>query len=184
MKIRKAEIMEAAKKLTEKFKSKKYAPILLICGLILILLPGGNRGEEDTQEAPREMYESTFTLEEEEKKLENMLSKISGAGDVEVMLTLKTGSEQILAQNEEQLSESGADGERREERNVSTVVLSKGGGGEDGITLKYIYPQYLGALVVAEGADSRQVQLALTEAVASLTGLSTDKITVTKMKNS
>jgi stage III sporulation protein AG len=47
---------------------------------------------------------------------------------------------------------------------------------------KHIYPEYLGALVVAQGADNATVRLELLRAVASLTGLGTDRITVTKMK--
>jgi len=37
---------------------------------------------------------------------------------------------------------------------------------------------YQGAVVVCQGADSSAVRLAVTEAVAALTGLSTEKITV------
>ena len=43
-------------------------------------------------------------------------------------------------------------------------------------------PTYLGAVIVCQGADSASVRLAIVEAVGSVTGLSTDKITVLKMK--
>ena len=46
--------------------------------------------------------------------------------------------------------------------------------------LKTVSPQYLGAVVVCDGADSPQVQLAVTQAVAQFTGLSTDRISVLK----
>ena len=48
--------------------------------------------------------------------------------------------------------------------------------------LHRIYPEYRGALVVAQGADNAAIKLAITQAVAGLTGLSSDKITVVKMK--
>ena len=44
--------------------------------------------------------------------------------------------------------------------------------------LKTVSPQYLGAVVVCDGADSPQVQLAVTQAVAQFTGLSMDHISV------
>ena len=47
-----------------------------------------------------------------------------------------------------------------------------------------MYPEYLGALIVAEGAGNAETKLKLTQAVAALTGLSTEKITVVKMKSS
>ena len=40
------------------------------------------------------------------------------------------------------------------------------------------YPVYLGAVVVCQGAGSGGVRLAVTEAVAALTGLPADRITV------
>ena len=43
-----------------------------------------------------------------------------------------------------------------------------------------LYPTYRGALVVCQGGDRADVRLTVTEAVASLTGLSADRITVAK----
>ena len=48
---------------------------------------------------------------------------------------------------------------------------------------KTIYPQYLGAVVVCEGAASPQVRLDVLQAVAQFTGLSTDKISVLKLRS-
>lgn len=43
-------------------------------------------------------------------------------------------------------------------------------------------PTYQGAIVVCQGADDPGVKLALVQAVASVTGLGTDQITVVKMR--
>ena len=45
------------------------------------------------------------------------------------------------------------------------------------------YPRFQGALIVCEGADSAAVRLRLLEAVSAVTGLSTDRITVVKMRS-
>ena len=58
------------------------------------------------------------------------------------------------------------------------VIISAGGGAQEAVELKTVSPQYLGAVVVCDGADSPQVQLAVTQAVAQFTGLSTDHISV------
>ena len=189
MKANKMELTVTTRKIWDKLKNNKYVLLVILIGLVLILIPSGKNvqskeaaGTEST--AP---YENVFTLEGEEKKLEEILSKVNGAGKVQVMLTLKTSTEQILAKDEQHASDSSENGDEKsssEESSVSTVIVSSGSGKESSVTLKYIYPEYLGALVVAEGADSTKVKLELTEAVSSLTGLSTDKITVTKMKGS
>ena len=58
------------------------------------------------------------------------------------------------------------------------TIISAGGGAQEAVELKTVSPQYLGAVVVCDGADSPQVQLAVTQAVAQFTGLSTDHISV------
>ena len=42
-------------------------------------------------------------------------------------------------------------------------------------------PQYLGAIVICQGADSAAVRLAVVEAVSKYTGLGADQIAVLKM---
>ena len=60
-------------------------------------------------------------------------------------------------------------------------VPSEGGGSGDApVVTRTVYPTYRGALVVCQGGDRAEVKLAVTEAVAALTGLSADRITVAK----
>ena len=60
---------------------------------------------------------------------------------------------------------------------LETVLVD---GGSDAVTVRTTYPTYRGALIVCEGGDRAEVRLAVTEAVAALTGLSADRITVAK----
>ena len=64
-----------------------------------------------------------------------------------------------------------------------TVIVSAGSGTQAAVERKTIYPQYLGAVVVCEGAASPQVRLDVLQAVAQFTGLSTDKISVLKLRS-
>ena len=54
------------------------------------------------------------------------------------------------------------------------------GSAEAPVVTRTVYPTYRGALVVCQGGDRADVKLAVTEAVAALTGLSADRITVAK----
>ena len=63
---------------------------------------------------------------------------------------------------------------------VEGEYIAAGGGAQAAVELRTVSPQYLGAVVVCDGADAPQVQLAVTQAVAQFTGLSTDRISVLK----
>lgn len=144
----------------------------LVLGLALLGLSGNEREEPSavqTQRVP------AFSLEAEEKRIANALENIAGVGEVSVVLTLKSSVEQRVARDE--ATEYRTLSEGYELSSESSAVLYKGGDGEEPIVLKYLYPEYKGALIVADNA-SASLRLELTNAVAALTGLSTDKISV------
>lgn len=144
----------------------KYLIIVLIFGLILILLPTANTGTDSGQEQVQEQTQpQDFSLADQEARLENLLSQISGVGNVSVLLSLTGGVEREYAVSEEEI-----------------LVVSSGSGTQNAVEVRTVYPEYLGAVIVCEGASSPQVRLEVTQAVSAFTGLGSDKITVTKMK--
>jgi len=155
------------RKLVEK---NKGVFLVLLVGVVVILWPfGGGREERIDQAEPAE-HHLTFSLEEKEARLAEILSQIEGAGEVVVMLSLRTSLEQEVAVDEDQAG-------RR-----ATVTISTGAGTQSEVTLRYRYPEFQGALVVSQGANNASVRLQLTQAVAALTGLGTDRITVVPMR--
>ena len=152
----------------------KFVLLVFALGLLLLLLPGG--GEEPAPAAGTETG-TAFDLEETEAELAEALSRIEGAGEVSVVLTLRSGSRQILAQDTQT--------DQREssiQTSQSTVVVSRGSGEEGPILLQEFCPTYQGALVVCPGGGEPSVQLELTRAVSALTGLTSDKISICKGK--
>lgn len=141
----------------------KYVLIILLAGLILLLLPTGSRTKAKTAQAAA-VSEQTQpqTIQAEEQRLTTLLQQINGAGQVQVLLSYRCSAERELATDD-----SG-----------EPTIISAGGGAQEAVELKTVSPQYLGAVVVCDGADSPQVQLAVTQAVAQFTGLSTDHISV------
>ena len=160
-------------KAAELFQKYKYVLLVIAAGIVLLLLPLG--GEENPASGGTESQngngEETFRVEEMERRLEEALSRVDGAGEVTVVLTVKSGARQILAQDS---SRSG------EESSTSTVVVSTGSGTEDAVVLQQVYPQYQGALVVCPGGGDPAVCLKLVDAVSALTGLGADKISICK----
>ena len=161
---------ETVKKIAEKIKEYKYVAIVVVFGVLLMLIPGKTETAETGTDG-----EPYFSLEEQEKRLEDMLERIDGAGKVKVMLTLKTSTEQVLAGDED----ADSDGDVRRE----TVIVSSGSGKQGAVTVKYVYPVYMGAAIVAQGADSAAVRLAIIEMTSAATGLEADRISVMKMNN-
>lgn len=127
---------------------------------MLMLLPS-----KSPEASPAETLAAAET--DMETRLETILCRIDGAGQVAVMLTEATG-EEILYQTDDQ----GTD----------TVLVTDSDRSEKGLVRSRQPPVYRGAIVVCTGADSAAVRLAVVEAVSNVTGLGSDKITVLKME--
>lgn len=134
-----------------------------------------HREKEGEAREETEQTQSAFDLAATEARLSQALSKIHGAGEVTVVLTVANGPRQILAEN---VDRDGSQGEEKTE----TVVLSRGSGSQETVTVQEIYPRYQGALLVCAGGDDPTVRLQLTEAMSALTGLGADKISISQGK--
>ena len=147
---------------------KKYQYILLVVliGVFLMLLPSNTKAPQTIINTPIET--TTYDLETE---LSEILSHIFGVGKVEVLLTESSGSNTIYQMDTGQ-----------NHSNLDTVVITNQNREETGLVKQVLPPVYKGALIVCQGADRANVRLAVVEAVKSVTGLSSDCITVLKMK--
>ena len=162
----------------------KYIVLVILVGLLLLVLPTGNgTGTEQAQVEPI-TEEEIFDLEAFEEKLRTALQKMDGVGKTTVVLTLKTGSERVLATDPTVSYKSSTQGEVTDydmDSSETTVVISSGSGTQEAIVVKRLYPEFQGALIICQGGGSTAVRLRVTEAVSAVTGLGSDKITVTKM---
>ena len=155
-----------------KKKLKEYGPVLLILLAGIVMMLPSERSEEKMQQPSDDssLYEK-FDLESFEERLSEILSKVEGAGETTVMLSLRSGSRRVLAQNME----------RDGEQTVSTAVtLGKGSGTQEVVELQTFGPQFQGALVVCPGGEDPQVRLRLAASVSALTGLGSDRISICK----
>ena len=163
--------IEGVRKLWDRYK---YAALVVLIGAGLLLWPSGKGGTETTLR----QQSSTEEARDIQAEMEDILGTISGVGQVKVMLTVDSDGERQLAQDTE-LTYSGSVESPEDYSRRSETVLTDGEG--DGtVVTRTLYPTYRGALVVCQGGDRADVRLAVTEAVSSLTGLSTDRITVAK----
>ena len=150
----------------EKLGTYKYMLLVIAAGLVLLLWPQREGEREPVREAAKHTPTSAEQLEH---KLEEKLGNIRGVGAVSVILTVERNGETVFA------TDRYMDGEEREE---TLVILSQGSGKEAALPEMELSPTYRGALVICEGGSDPAVRLQVTQAVAVLTGLGTDRITV------
>lgn len=145
----------------------RWAALILLTGLVLMALPEKREDPVFSEPASREPR----TLQQ---ALGDLLSGLDGAGKVSVLLTEHYGAE-IHYQTD---VDDGYNGDVRSD----TVLITTSDRSQTGLVRRTDPPRYLGAVVLCQGADSAAVRLAVVNAVATATGLTSDKITVLKMK--
>lgn len=173
-------------RLTNIFVKYKYVMIVAAVGLVLIAWPFGGSKEEKQAESsePAQAIAADETALEE--KLVSLLGQVDGVGRVEVMLSLASDMEYVYADEytrsfDENSTDGGASSTSLEESMAYTTIRLEDGS-EALVVLKRVYPEYKGAVVVCDGADNAGIRLKVINAVGALTGLSSDRITVMKMK--
>ena len=160
-------------KASELIKKYRYAGIVLIVGLVLMVLPTGNK--EKSLTVPTESENCTSTSADE--TLAQILRKIEGAGEVHVLLTIASGEETIY-QTDDNISVS----ENSSTTQVDTVTVTDANRNQAGLIKQINPPVYQGAIIVCQGASSASVRLAIVDAVSKVTGLNSTNISVLKMK--
>ena len=146
---------------------KKYQYVLwiILVGIFLMLVPS------KAEPQPLNPSSGEMLVPDLEAELSTILNQISGVGKVDVLLTEASGSDTIYQTDAAQ-----------NQGNFNTVIITDKNREETGLVKQILPAVYKGALVVCQGADSASVRLYVVEAVKSVTGLSSDCITVLKMK--
>ena len=154
------------------FGKYKYVCFVLVLGMILMCLPesAGGKVEDDKPE-------TTAAVPGMASQLEEILTQIDGVGKVQVLLTEAAGEEMIF-----QTDEDSAFSEESKSLRMETVIVQDADRRENGLVRQVNPPRYRGAVVVCQGADRAEVQLAIVEAVSAVTDISADRISVLKMK--
>lgn len=133
------------------------------------------------------VWEQEQYIKEMEAKAESLLSGVSGAGQVKVMITLRASSEQVVEKDmpvtRSQTSEQDSQGGSRMVSEFATedaTVYRKGNGYEEPYVVKTLSPSVEGVVVVAEGAGNGEVSKNLSEAVQILFGVEAHRVKVLK----
>lgn len=170
-------LQPAATRLLPTLQKYKAALVVLLAGILLLLSSRSASPSSQTASAAPTQSDS-FDLTTFEQNLNKQLAAIEGAGRVSLMLSLDTTEEAVYAVNVRQSANSNSSSSSYES---NVTIRSDGSYGEVPVTVKNKMPAFRGAVVLCDGADNAMVRLAITQAVSTVCGIGSDKVTVLKM---
>lgn len=182
----------------QKIKEKKLKRsdwlILVLAGILILIiaLPTDTKEKEQAEEAKENISKENNTMEaskdEIERKLEDILEKIDGAGDVKVMITYQDSGTQVVEKDknisENSLEESDSTGgvrSTKEQQLQESTVYEEADAGNTPFVSKELLPEVEGILIVASGGDNQKVKQNISEAVLALFQVEAHRIKIVKM---
>lgn len=165
----------------KRLETSVYA-VLIAVVLIIFVSTGGIscpwRKDDNTKAPLSEPEESPADeYKELENKLEDILSRIDGAGKVRVMITYDSGTELVPAvESQITVNQTGSSESKR------PVTVSEGGT-QLPLVLAELSPRIRGVIVVAEGASDIRVKTELLNAVMTVLGTEPSRISVFSMQH-
>ncbi len=182
----------------QKIKGKKLKRsdwlILVLAGILILIiaLPTDTKEKKQAEEAKENISKENNTMEaskdEIERKLEDILEKIDGAGDVKVMITYQDSGTQVVEKDkntsENSLEESDSTGgvrSTKEQQLQESTVYEEADAGNTPFVSKELLPKVEGILIVASGGDNQKVKQNISEAVLALFQVEAHRIKIVKM---
>ena len=177
------------KKFSLKNLRKDQLLILLLTGILLMVIavPAGKSVNGTSAGTDEETY--TAYLED---RLNRTLSQIEGAGEVKVMITLKSSAEKVLDKDtesdQETVTEEDSQGGTRQSSKTSkkentvyrTDSESNSQGSGSPYVSKELSPKIEGVVVIADGGENAVVKENISSAVQALFDIEPHKIRIMK----
>ncbi|MGN0136629.1 hypothetical protein [Anaerotignum sp.] len=173
----------------ENKKMRSNVFLALMAGILLLAAGksfsffGGDAAEAPPQEERTEM--TLCNDAETERRMAEILSKIEGAGQVDVMLTYRKTEEKTVARDELREESYSEDGGKTSEslRVENTAIFTEDRSGNTlPVILSETSPEVEGVVIVAEGGGDPVVCNTLNQAAQALLDVPAHKIAVLKMK--
>lgn len=177
-----------------------FVVILVITLIIINFIWNGNKDKkEETSDDPNKklatvnentmpINTNTTTQDTLSLQLEEILKKIDGVGNVNVLVTYSQTNRIVPMYNEDisqtDTEETDTNGGTRKVIETDTkkeIIYQENDGEKTPITQSVVSPQIEGAIITAQGAADTTVKTNIIQAVEAVTGLSSHKIQVFSM---
>ena len=177
--------MVEIKEIFKNLSNNKKNIVLIICAvlaLVLLVLSGVSEEKETGEQLDVKLNISSVEyIKEQEEKLKELIEKIDGAGETEVMITLESCYENVYLKDSNLKTESTS-GVFKEEQEENFVMAKTGSNTQDGVIIKVYEPVVKGVAVVAAGGDDEKVKMAIIETVSAIFNINSANISVEKMR--
>ena len=176
----------------KKIENLVFFVVLLIVTIVIInLIWNGNKQvtKQENNTSSKQLASShyttrkvsneneTLTTDDLSEKLEVILSKIQGVGEVKVFVNYSESSEVVAMYNEntktsntEENDTSGGVRKIQETDSQKDIIYQEENGEKTPITQKIIQPKVEGAIITAKGANNAEVKTKIVQAVEAVTG--------------
>ncbi len=154
----------------KKYANNKGLYIIIIIGVVFMLFSGGGQRQEDDISAPE------YNIYSDEERLQEILERINGVGEVSVMITYYgTTTYDVAFEKKQNSSERENESAKSEE---SSVITS---GGEP-LIRGVVYPKAKGVVIIADGAGCAEIKKAITDAAVAALEVAPYKVCVLEGK--
>lgn len=188
--------------LNKLLKDKKFSYVLCVLLLLSFILIVMNiftpKAVSTTSENIREktstnqnsQVSNLSNYEDDQKKeLINILKRIEGIGEVDVMITFESGEVKVPAYDTttqttitEETDKEGGKRINNQKNDGSTVVMTSNEGDNEPFILESYKPKVVGVIVVADGAKNSKTKSDIEKAIQSLYDITANKVNVYPMK--
>ncbi|MCM1114426.1 MAG: hypothetical protein NC397_02920 [Clostridium sp.] len=160
----------------------KKIKIVVTVGLIgMVLILGSEFISNDSSNHDEKSDTNSISYQEYTENLENKLvsviSAIDGVGECKVMITLENTTESVYATNYENKYDDDSNNSKGE------YVFYDSSNGESPVLIKEYMPVVQGVTVVCTGGDNIVTKEKIIDAVTSLFNISTNRVSVSKIKS-
>lgn len=160
-----------------------YICIIFIALLLLIYFAGFSSQKTNTtsvsgETASGEMLytSSTEYARQMEEKISKAIGNIKGVGSVQVVVSVSSGGEVVIANNVEEKTVENEDG--KNVTVVKTPIIVTENGTSKPIVLMEVLPKINGVLIVAGGAEDVNVKLNIYQALQAIINIPSENIQV------
>lgn len=200
----KDKIIKEIKKILAQKQLKNLIAVCIVLGFVLIamnvLLPSSktlSNNKVSSGVTAENAENPSITKETDEKNyeehqktdLKNILKKMNGVGDVEVMMSFENGEKKVPAYDKnsqksttEETDNQGGKRVNNQNTDGESIVMTTSDGNNEPFILTTYKPKIIGVIILAEGAANSKTKYEIEQAVSKLYNLSLDKVNVYSMK--
>ena len=159
---------------------KNHLLLILLVGILLLVVtfpyaradPAADENDGGSVSVMNENTDLQKYADDLEEEIAGILSRVEGVGEVEVMITLKSGNRKIVEKDERSTGDDAAE--------ETSVYRQNADGSSEPYVNTELSPGIEGVAVIAEGGGNPVVRQEITEAVQALFDVEAHKIKIMK----